>query len=190
MNIPAFDDFGDPDRSLRAGNLTRVAHWVPAALLITMIVRIVHWFSDLIPVWLGVGVEVVMIVTMITMFLHQGLARICLRCMEEVKPDAPLQAQRKRKILKIWHLGQSWRVSLAWLAAILLTNGVRIWLNDDFGYDWHWINAPTDVIFGLWIYSMVFHHRVSPWCPYCRRWDDGGDHEAIPDPVEPSTKVA
>jgi hypothetical protein len=183
-----FDDFGDPDRSPRAGNLARIAHWMPAVLIATAAVRIVHWFSDLIPVWLGVGVEVLMLVTLITLTIHQGLARICLRCMEEVKPDAPLRAQRKRWVLRIWHLGNSWRVCLTWLVTIILVSYLRAWLKNA-GYDWHWVNAPIDVIFLLWVYSMVFHHRVSPWCPYCRKWDDGGNHEVAPTPDPAGTRT-
>ena len=186
----AFDDFGDPDRSPRAGGLARIAHWTPVVLIATAIVRIVHWFGDLVPIWLGVTVEVLMIVTMITVMVHQNLARICLRCMQEVKPDAPLRAQRKRGILKLWHLGQSWRWCSAWFGLIVLTSITRTWLKGSFGYDWHWVSAPMDVIFLLWIYSMVFHHRVSPWCPYCRRWDDDGDHEVTPTPDPTATKVA
>ena len=26
------------------------------------------------------------------------------------------------------------------------------------------------------------HARLYPWCPHCRRWDDGGRREPSPDP--------
>jgi hypothetical protein len=185
-----FDDFGDPDRSPRSRKIARIAHWMPVVLVVTAGVRIVGWFGDgLVPTWLGVGVEAAMLAVLITLFLHQQLARICLRCMEEVKEDAPIRAQRNRGILKIWHLGNSSRVVLIWLAVLVLTGLGRSWLKDRFGYDWNWLNAPTDVIFLLYVYSLIFHHRVSPWCPYCRRWDEGGEHEVAPTPDPTAVKT-
>lgn len=46
----------------------------------------------------------------------------------------------------------------------------------------NWLLAPGDLFFAAYMYAVVTHHRLSPWCPYCR-WGNGGSHEAAPTPT-------
>jgi hypothetical protein len=45
----------------------------------------------------------------------------------------------------------------------------------------------------LWMFAVIYtewlHHRLRPWCPYCRPWDEGGDQELAPDPTLFGTKT-
>jgi len=34
------------------------------------------------------------------------------------------------------------------------------------------------------------HHRLQPWCLYCKGWDEGGDHEHTPTPDPTGVKTA
>jgi hypothetical protein len=194
-----FEDFGDPDRSSRAGLLQRLAHllpWVTASIVVHDLV----WTFDLFLRWgwFGRGIDiffsVLWVVTVIVSAMHVDVARLCLKCMEAVKADAPLRVQRPRTraLLKLHHVMNElpfWQR----LAGFVLMISVPIFCTQVLKLDVivaRLIYLPFDLLLIAWIYATWPHHKYRPWCPWCRRWDEGGEHEPSPDPVDSGEKVA
>ena len=111
---------------------------------------------------------------------HQGGSALCERCIESVPADAPLQAKRSWLSMKFAHfLGTkagtvaTIAVCLAPMIAIAMLPAVTV--------------GQLFVAAHLWmlvlIYVDVHHVRLRPWCPFCQRWDDGGDYEPAPGPA-------
>lgn len=42
----------------------------------------------------------------------------------------------------------------------------------------------------IFAYYVRTHHRMRPWCPFCRDWEDGGATEQVPDPDPTGQKSA
>jgi hypothetical protein len=186
------DDFGDPDRNPRSGWFARIAHVILPIAAINTALSVWNWFAN-VPDWLAWANTVVFSVVFMAALLHQALARICLRCMEEVPADAPVRAQRRRSVLWFEHRTKPiWIYLLMWLAAIALSGGLRYALYRGLPTeDVHdnWTSAPVTLLILLVVYAMVLHHRLQPWCPYCKGWDEGGDHERTPTPDPTGVKT-
>lgn len=116
------------------------------------------------------------------MMFHRRSRGLCVRCMTEVPLDAPAEAQRRKSLLWLVHALGS-RKGAIWLFVLL---GVALALPAV-------VRAPLALSFSMLpfcvfslvvVYGESLHHRLQPWCPYCRRWEDGGEHEPSPDPVD------
>ncbi|WP_280422762.1 hypothetical protein [Nocardia carnea] len=140
-----------------------------------------------IPYYLGVDHLLISVaglvanVLVVVGLLHNEVARLCVRCMQEVPADAGTRAQRQQWVLWTHHFVKSGR-GLALLGSAL----VAYWV---FAYsDLPRISqAPSDLVFTLLFYSIWLHHRLRPWCPYCRDWGSDGMKEPSPDPVVKAT---
>ncbi|MGX1811466.1 hypothetical protein ACWIGI_37565 [Nocardia sp. NPDC055321] len=154
--------------------LRGTAHAIPYLLAINVLVHIPLYFGyESVPLALiGVGLTVL---AAAGPPVHHELARLCIRCMEDVPPDAARQAQRYRWFLRFDHWSDKLRTIIAF--ALVMTVGVIF-------YSWLPVAIAVDSFLTLTMFSMWIHHRLRPWCPYCTPWDEGGQHEAIPDPVE------
>lgn len=107
--------------------------------------------------------------------------------MDEVPADAPVQAERRKRVLWFSH-------QLATGIGIcgLLVPAVAIAvIGGHFGSpeDHPVARIPLDVLVFTALYSTWLHHRLRPWCPYCRDWDEDGDTEPSPDPSEFKTRT-
>lgn len=174
---------GDPSGSSK---LSVVAHSLMYVLAIAFSVRVASWFGLL------EGVNEVLTWVLIGTFgasiWHRLRSGLCLRCMAEVPDDAPVRAERQRGLLKIAHFNGRWKsvavtVGLVFLGPVVLA----LMLDGDHS---NFSSAPADVWIFVLIYSEWLHHRLRPWCPYCRDWDDDGDPEPSPDPTTSGTKTA
>lgn len=192
MSSHIVDAFGDPDESPRTTVLARVAHYLPAVIVVAATARAAEWFVRLPEAVFTVATGLTL-GGYIVALLHQGFARICLRCMQEVPADAPVRAQRRRWLLRYFHLSTSWKWAVVILALGAAVVPLRGWVypqhapGDGLG---GWLVAPVDVAVIASMVSVLVHHRLSPWCPYCPRWDDGGHHEPSPTPDPAGVKSA
>jgi len=174
------DDFGDPDRSRTSRALNRIAHLLPRAATVVFGALIANDLAggEVMPTWLAMPLVFAYIVILYTALFHNSLARICLRCMQDGPADAPVRAQRRRFLLWIFH--HSLRTALAW--AVLFGAGVaaRAVLHQPGLVQ---LDVPALLVAFASVWSGWTHHRLRPWCPFCRRWDDGqGPRERVPDP--------
>jgi hypothetical protein len=112
----------------------------------------------------------------LTRWRHAG--RLCEACIAEWPLDPETEVSKRMRYINAYHfiLDSARRaVSIfvvfiaAWIASMLL------------------FRAPVvDAVFGLPLALLMLtfykHDFIRPWCPKCRRWDDGGGHEWVPDP--------
>lgn len=201
------DDLGDPDRSPRASWFARVAHLVPWFLSLYVIFKLATYVGLIAaPGWLSVLQLALPMIIVLAFSLHAEVGRLCLRCMQDVPADASVRAQRKRWQLWIYH---RWWVSNVGFILITLVASFLPYLvlgtvyfivigslppPPSFGLHLTevspapWVNVVYDTLLGLILWSVWKHHRYRPWCPYCKDWGDGGEHEHVPDPDTVGTK--
>lgn len=188
--MSTLDEFGDPDRSTRAGWLARTAHALPYVLVAYLVLCILIWTEmvDGTSGWLWVAIVPYLGVILISA-AHRQLARLCLTCMQQVPADAPVRVRRYLSLLWLSHRAAGWwpfLLIIAWLGLTSAAYYVTGWEPGSAS----WLGAPVDLFVVTTLWAEWKHHRYRPWCPYCRRWDDGGGmREPSPDPVGDGTKV-
>ncbi|NMO04185.1 hypothetical protein HH308_23490 [Gordonia sp. TBRC 11910] len=150
------------------------AHAVPIALCVAIPFRVAYWFGLLTAV--GTAAQVVVFLCWVAYVAHERLAPLCVRCIDAVPADAPTQARRRRRTLRLFHFTVS-PPGIVTFAVLL----VGMWTLSAF-HPSNWLSAPTDVWMFATVWSGWVHHRLRPWCPYCD-WEDGGYVEESPDPI-------
>lgn len=163
-----------------SGAMTALTHALPWVLAVGLVMRVASWFGWL--TWLDLGVGVVLLTCSAATLLHRGSANLCVRCMEEVPADAPDRAHRRRSLLWFAHLVTS-PIGIGALVIPVVALSV---LGTAFGGPTieRLARLPLDVTLFATMYAAWMHHRLRPWCPYCRDWDQDGDLEPSPDPSE------
>ncbi|EUA70463.1 hypothetical protein I540_3308 [Mycobacteroides abscessus subsp. bolletii 1513] len=161
---------GDPSGSSK---LSAMAHALVYVLGIAILLRVALWFGYL------EGANEIMTWVLMIVFgasvWHQLRPGLCLRCMKEVPLDGPVRAETQRSLLKLAHFNGSWKSVTVTVALVIVGPIiVDLLLNDEHT---SLSSVPSD----LWIFALIYsnwlHHRLRPWCPYCRDWDDDGDPE-------------
>jgi hypothetical protein len=168
----AFND----DESRRGRVLMWMAHLIRPVIFVSLIANIPFYFG-----YDGFYRNIIAVIFLIPMMvgvLHMGLSRICVRCMNSVPLDAPKQAQRRKSLLWLHHVMQS---KISWLVlAIIIAIGLVI----KYGHFPNALYIPLDLFSSAYLYALWSHHKLQPWCPFCKDWGDGGMREPSPDPVE------
>jgi hypothetical protein len=193
------DDFGDPDRSKRAGWLARIAHLLPVVVIAELVFSALSWFevirAEEWPWWARAATSMTFLLAIFAAIFHHQMARLCLRCMEAVPADAAVRAQSRRKHASLWMYHQC--VRLRGLLPLLIISAYNLALAGVWALiqqkpaDLTWTLAPVDLFAIGLVWSFWVHHRYRPWCPYCKPWDDGGGiREPSPDPTGSGTKVS
>lgn len=170
-----------------SSKLSLVAHSLVYVLCAAALARVASWFG-----WLEGVNEVLtwmLVVTVGASIWHRLRSGLCLRCLAEVPDDAPVRAERQRRLLRLAHFNGGWKGVVACTITLLILGRVvvELLLNGD---HLNLSTAPADILVFVLIYAEWLHHRLRPWCPYCRDWDDDGDPEPSPDPTTFGTKTA
>lgn len=165
--------------------MTTLTHALPWMLALGLALRIASWFGWLTSVDLAAAV--VILACSFATLLHQRSSHLCMRCMAEIPTDAPVQAQRRKTFLWFSHL----MTTGSGLRRLLVPAIVIGLIGSHVGSPaiQHLARIPLDAILFATLYSSWLHHRLRPWCPYCRGWEDGGDPEPSPDPWEYKTRT-
>ena len=174
--------FGDESRMSRTQSA--MAHALMYVLAVAIPIRIASWFGLLTSV--NIFASIALLVCWGMALFHRHKDHLCVRCMNEVPLDAPELAQRSRRSLRFFHFATTLLGTLTMVVSIstpaifdVMTDGTL-----PRGYF-----VPGDAWTFLLIYAAWQHHRLRPWCPYCRPWDEGGDEEPAPDPTLLGTKT-
>jgi hypothetical protein len=172
----------------------RVAHLMLPLLGLRLGLNVLEW-GNVLP---GLNAKITMIVTVVLMVgigAHLIFSTsLCVQCMAEVPDDAPVRAVRQRWLLWVLHRFTSRRG----IAMLLLVISIECWVGTALygdasmraGTAGNWVFMPSDLWLDVGIYSFWLHHKLLPWCPYCKRWGDGGVHEQVPDPDPSMWKVS
>lgn len=174
-----------PGESGGSRAMTTLTHALPWVLAVGLVLRIASWFGWL--TWLDLVAGAVMLACSSATLRHRRSSNLCLRCMTEVPADAPVQAQRRKPLLWFSHQ-MATRIGIFGLlipAIVAAVVGITTWDPLIARIS----RIPLDVLLFASLYSTWLHHRLRPWCPYCRDWDDDGDPEPSPDPWDFKTRT-
>ena len=119
---------------------------------------------------------------------------LCPRCLNAVPfadPDGAVR--RHRRELRYAHAVTVRRL----VAAVVVLSAATALLSTS-----HWLGIPhlmgtvladsvlitVAVGLGYSLWALRWHMRLQPWCPWCRRYDDGDEPPVVPDPTPPGVK--
>ncbi|TCJ89787.1 hypothetical protein [Nocardia alba] len=174
------DNTFNNDESRFSRLLTTIAHLMLYALAAVMAARVATYFD-----YTGTIVELTLLIGNIVLIIgliHNDFQRLCVQCMREVPADAGPRAQRQQRLLWLRH----WASTPPRILIVLAIISVPVFLVHSVGLP-RVVSLPADALWAAFMYSIWLHHRLRPWCPYCRDWDQDGAPEPSPDPV---TKAA
>ncbi len=165
--------------------MTTVTHALPWILAAGLVTRVASWFGWLASLDLAIAAAILGC-QFATMY-HLRSAHLCMRCMDEVPADAPVQAERRKRVL--WFSHQI--VTGVGIFGLLVPAAAIAFIGNHFGSQTiqHLTRIPADILLFTSLYSTWLHHRLRPWCPYCHDWDEDGDPETSPDPSEFKTRA-
>ncbi|BCI84688.1 hypothetical protein MTY66_63130 (plasmid) [Mycolicibacterium sp. TY66] len=189
MTIGAF--FGSYD-SPAARIRTAVAHRqlliLTVAIALDLVSHVVT-LPDLLARVAAFATLALMTVAILAMYSHLFDTALCVQCMADVPADAPVRAQRWRRMLWLRHF-MSTRLGAAVTLLIAGALGAAQGVSGLQGAARLLFAAPADLFLFAVVYAGALHHRLRPWCLYCREWDGDGDPEPSPDPTVFGTKTA
>lgn len=107
--------------------------------------------------------------------------------MAGVPADAPVRAQRRKKLFWFFHLTTT-GIGLGGLFAPVIGLAIVGSVFESPAIQ-QVTRVPLDILMFATIYTGWLHHQLRPWCPYCRDWDEDGNPEPAPDPSEFTTKI-
>ncbi|WP_109529916.1 MULTISPECIES: hypothetical protein [Nocardia] len=180
--MPAVNDAFNNDDSVLGRFLTTAAHLMLYAIAVIAVARLPYYLG--IDHWaVGFG-EFVATLLVLVGVMHNVHRRLCVRCMQEVPTDPSGRVQRQHRVLWFNHELATTRGILVYIG-LVVGGGLSIRV---FGLP-RAAHLPIDAAFVTSLYSMWLHHRLRPWCPYCRPWDDDDAiEEPSPDPVVKATR--
>jgi len=174
--------FGDESRMSRMQSA--MAHALIYVLAVAVPIRVASWLGLL--TGINIFVSIALLACWSTALFHQRKEHLCARCMDEVPVDAAALAHRRRRTLRFVHFAAT---LVGILTMIVLIGSPAIFGAVADGTIPRGYFIPGDAWTFALIYSVWQHHRLRPWCPYCRPWDEGGDEEPAPDPTLLGTKM-
>lgn len=174
-----------PGESGGSRAMTTLTHALPWVLAVGLAARVAFWLG-----WwtsLDLAIAGAILCCQFATMAHQRSSHLCARCMDEVPADAPVQAERRKRLL--WFSHQI--ASGIGISGLLVPAAAIAFIGNHIGSpEVHRLaRIPLDVLVFTSLYSTWLHHRLRPWCPYCRGWEKGGDQEPSPDPSEFKTRT-
>lgn len=161
-----------------------VAHAIPWFVTVGVTVRLATMTLH-ISGWIDALTSIAVVVGFVALFLHLRTGALCLRCVQSAPLDPETEVRQKKMFL--WQ--QHWSVKrfyAVWFAFLILTV-----IANSAPQPWTFLlDLPMNALFFSAMWAIWVHHRLGPWCPYCRGWDDGGPEELVPDPDPAETKRA
>ena len=158
---------------------TTVAHSLPWVLAGAVASRTL-WYLGYIPLVADGYVFGGLMLAMFFFRYHISVARLCLRCMRNTPLNPGREVKTMDRLLRVEHSGPkvnglSLLFCLVFIVGIPLIFGPGFWAERVAPF-------PLDVFFFGSLWATWTHHRLRPWCPYCKDWGDEGDPELVPDP--------
>lgn len=161
-----------------------LAHSIPGLMAVALAVR-AAWLLKLAPAFSALDAfsSLALMVGVVALVLHLRNGGLCLRCIRNTPLNPELAVNRNKFFLWVLHLQgkRFWRIYGVCLLIMLVGNAYAS------GFILTLTNLPLDAVFFSMMWATWQHHRLGPWCPYCRGWDEGGEEEVVPDP-DPAEK--
>ncbi|MBI3224345.1 MAG: hypothetical protein HYZ39_04720 [Mycolicibacterium cosmeticum] len=166
--------FGD-----HGGAQSVIAHSLIYVLTASLLFRVGAWFGMFTAVSLAFNVTLV--ICWAVAFFHRRRDHLCARCMQELPADATTQAERRRPLLRFSHFATTVAGTAAFAAVVFVPMLVADLISGHVSQTFY---IPGDLWISAVIYCEWVHHRLRPWCRYCRPWDDEGDKVRAPEPTD------
>lgn len=172
---------------------SRIFHSYTAMMTILAIAFLPAYLSFALPFPWTIATSTASIVGVVAVIMSLTFhgVKLCERCMAKVPADAQNQANRRKRSFALVHWVfylPMWKLFLYYFA--YLAGTAILWRFLGLPDEWRWTtHIPFDLFLIILWYSYFQHSRYTPWCPYCRRWDDHGPHEQAPTPTPMGEKV-
>lgn len=167
-------------------SMARIAHLTPLLCALSVATAVPRWlYADGWVIGVSDTVGFLVLIGMMIGIFHSVGTRLCEACAAATPLDPARTVKRNRWALWLAHkvYDRSFQFVLVLLVAILGVGQLAKWL------DMPWLNAPFTVLTAGFMFGCWRHHQLQPWCPYCGRWDDGGEREVVPDPDPAGSKT-
>lgn len=155
--------------------VTFAAHAIPYVIVSAVAVRIASLIG-LIPLYVWIVLEIATLTSFVALFIHKITGALCLRCIRDSPLNPELSVRQNKYFLRFEHRTfKQWMLiyMVCLICSIVPTNNGIMSVA---------LALPMDVLLFTQMWGFWIHHRLQPWCPYCRGWDEGGDEELVPDP--------
>lgn len=151
-----------------------LAHW-GRTLLVAVGVVVVAGYALPLPAGRAVVASGTALLLVHVVAVVSRARMLCPRCAEDVPLDPDRAVKRHDRSLRIFHRAHLTAVVLTLsLSALFIPGECR-----------RVIAVAMAAVYSVLVLANVVswrHARLYPWCPHCRRWDDGGRREPSPDP--------
>lgn len=171
--------------------------WLLALATFGLLARMVllasgHDYQEYRDSWLfSSGVNTLLLVFLVIELTTRGhFSRVCVPCMASVPEDGGIRVQRRRWrwALRAHHVIRDRRSIYVVMPVVAMLIGFNVAMGPA-STTVLWVNTVANlVVYSVMSGVTLIHRPLTMWCPWCR-WDEGGDHEHVPDPVIPGTKV-
>lgn len=180
--MPAIYNAFNNDDNFIGKALTQAAHLMLYAIALLAALRIPYYLGY--THWVFAAAGGIGFLLIVSGIIHHELTRLCVRCMAEVPANASSRAEREKRVLWLNHWWDTMPGILTYCGLLI---GADLLIHQ-YGFP-RLTRLPVDLVTVTYMYSIWLHHKLRPWCPYCRNWgDDGGIHEPSPDPVVKATR--
>jgi hypothetical protein len=164
--------------------MTRVAqfmaHALPTVLVMAVASRILYWLGYLSLTVTGVAFDILLVFWFTCLVHIRRQTRLCLRCIKTAPLDPENQVRTRKWLLCVEHFPIRLDLYILAITMAISVGGIEIFIYNSAPY------RLADIPLDTWVLGSIYatwtHHRLRPWCPYCKGWDDGGDEELVPDP--------
>ena len=164
---------------------SRLAHWTPFLwlLFLTSHIALVVLTAGR-PLWTSIvgGLVIALIVLAILAAESWHMYAMCPVCARKIPLDPAAKVTQKRRRLSLVHWLSDRQKYINRTILVLFVLSLVPYAN---------LAAFPLVILALAAIAYLgnVHLPLQPWCPYCRRWDEGGDHERAPTPDPTGAKT-
>jgi hypothetical protein len=164
---------------------TLMTHSIPALLVASITARIGYFAGVPVIGSLDSLLSFAVLAWMFALYRHLRYGGLCLRClrMSPLDPESSVRHWRPFLWMVHWSRGKFWGIYGICVITAFASDWADGWLKIA-------LKLPLDIVFYSMTWAIWTHHRLAPWCPYCRGWDEGGDEELVPepDPTEKATR--
>lgn len=161
-----------------------LAHSIPLLMVVAVTARAV-WLLHLVSAFSALDTfsSLALMIGVVALVFHLRNGGLCLRCIRNTPLNPQLAVNRNKFFLWVIHLqGKRFWLTLGACQLVVLLGAAYA-----SGFILTLTKLPLDVMFFSMMWAAWQHHRLEPWCPYCRGWDEGGEEEVVPDP-DPAEK--
>lgn len=146
--------------------------------LMQVIYGVTTWFPDL-PGW--ITALVVLAAGGSIWVVIQHTRELCDKCLGDMPLDPDKAVKRNMRLLRLIHHMKKPAIVLGVIFIVSIALPKHWW-------EAHVLSDLLFVAITYWLFAVMRHNRLEPWCPWCRDDGDGDTFEEVPDPTDDHSK--